>query len=275
MNIDIETRTQEADEKRAQGQKRSKASFWFLLAVFLILSTSSVWGMYRVIVLTNYIEQEQVHSAQAQEDAQAVWDACNRATDCDLAGIPEPATTEDSAPPLPEEVTAPVVVQPTLSPSQAHTIGQDAIAWWCSSRNDCQGPGGANAPPATPEQIAEVIAAYCGAGNCDPTYEVVFAAVQSVCADNACVGPTGAAGPPPTDEQVLAQVLAVCSSGQCAGPAGPAGASITAVSCVDTGSGFALAFTATAADGTQTVLQSNAACEPLAPPEPTELPEGG
>ena len=58
-----------------------------------------------------------------------------------------------------------------------------------------------------------------------PSGEMVLAAVTSFCsATGACAGPAGPAGPPPTAEVVLAAVQQVCADNACVGPMGPAGA---------------------------------------------------
>lgn len=105
-----------------------------------------------------------------------------------------------------------------------------AFMKFCTANNGCRGPAGRDAPPA--KDGSNGLNGKDGAAGKDgvslpPPPEMVLAAVQVVCANDACRGPAGAdgkPGPAPTDEAILAAVQRVCADNACDGPPGKDGA---------------------------------------------------
>jgi len=102
-----------------------------------------------------------------------------------------------------------------------------AFVKFCSDGR-CTGPAGKDAAPAKDGADGAPGVNGKDGASLPPSGEMVLAAVTTYCGTTgACVGPAGKDGPPPTSEAVLAAVQQVCANDACRGPMGPAGADST------------------------------------------------
>lgn len=96
---------------------------------------------------------------------------------------------------------------PGPPPSQADVLG--AVALYCN-QGLCDGADGSDA---TPQQVAQAVAAYCNdRGEC-----------RGRPGTSGSDGDDGEQGPPPSPEQIATAVANYCGESNCDGPAGPEG----------------------------------------------------
>jgi hypothetical protein len=102
-----------------------------------------------------------------------------------------------------------------------------AFVKFCSDGR-CTGPAGKDGTPAADGKDGANGANGKDGASLPPSGEMVLAAVTTYCSvSGQCVGPAGKDGGPPPAEVVLAAVQQVCANNACVGPMGPAGADST------------------------------------------------
>lgn len=191
---------------------------WIATVVLAVVLSGAIAGGFGAVVQSNQradaLERDlhettsssEAERAELVESVELLRDQVRALGEEPIVDEPDetPAPREDEPPPVAvsaERVRAAVQLVLAADPALPEREVQAATVDWLQANPPADGE---DARPATPEELAVQVAAYCATG--------------------ACRGEDGEDAPPVTDEQLAVAVATYCNDrGECRGETGPAG----------------------------------------------------